>query len=391
MANVTQEAWDRLVSDHGGVSLQSPNTNGAGGIDSYTIYFKDGSKVETAGSLSDGTLEILPGKDTDLKPVKDATTGTETPAQKAQREAAARASNATADRTAAETAALGQPKPRDPGQEALTGAQTAEAAARTAQVTAATRTPAERDADIAHTQAQTGAATASAANSADEAAKRETPQQRADRERANIIATANAQADALIREKFALVGAGLDMPEKDKLELQNQLSILHDQTVQQLRDAAAAADFERERPFKEGAQRIAEQNAASLEQQRQDTATYQQQQAQTSALQVKQSGEAQQRADTLNRAKTYVDSAQKQSAATGDQFFAAAQKGTAPPTGAGRLVLGPLEQAYQVMQRMVQGGELDPNAIPQMGPPTPDGYQPGPPPPAPTGGPPPPA
>jgi hypothetical protein len=222
---------------------------------------------------------------------------------------------------------------------------------------------AESVASVAQSGAATNASNVAAANVI-------TPQQRIK----EIHEAAQAQAGAAIAAAQAKVDSGIEMTEKDRLELQNQLAGILAETQSSLRSAEADAAFQRDQPGKDRAAGQADRTL-DISQQNTDIAG---RNADTSAAQV---GISQQNANTnaaqvennrINNEQTQKfqrDQGQAtvltSQAAQGQQMLDRVVKaGVAPSMGSLRAAINPLQMAFQIMQGQVKDGSLSPNNLP---------------------------
>lgn len=199
---------------------------------------------------------------------------------------------------------------------------------------------------------------------------------------------------------LALQEAGVEISPQDLEELRAKLQALRDQALhdnemtrqvaqhqQQLEQGEAASElvsgreeaaFERERPFKEAAQRQAEETLAlqgrTLEE------------SQRAAQMAEQQRE---RERQLRAAEGQVGALQAQSE-TGRGFIdTGIGLGVAPGLDLVRMTFSPLQEAQDIMRKLADEGAIRPEAIPTRGAPPPTGGNLGAPPPRPSGAPPP--
>lgn len=192
----------------------------------------------------------------------DASPGAQARAQRAQ--AQADYYHARADGLAAHDAAAQQ------------SAQTRADAALTRANSANDRVSAQNEKDTASADASRASAEANRANvdkTRAEIANMQSPAQAQSDRIAQIRASAQAQVQAAFDAKKALVVAGIEMPERDQMELKQQLDSILAETQSSLRSAEAEASFERDKPFKERDAAVGERNAATAEQNATTSAT----------------------------------------------------------------------------------------------------------------------
>ena len=216
---------------------------------------------------------------------------------------------------------------------------------------------AESAASVAHTQAQTGAV--------------ETPQQRRDREREQIILRAQEDRKTETARFQAEIDAGLKLPEQAAEELKNALAIKLAQTNSELRQLEATAEdertataattkherdvetatttFERERPFRERTAATAEESTRLAgERLKADTANQQTQNRQA------------QRRDQIGVLKSQADAGQ----ARRESLI---KSGIAPGEHTIRMAYEPLAMMWDLVDQGVSEGWLDKGHVPSIG------------------------
>ncbi len=196
-------------------------------------------------------------------------------------------------------------------------------------------------ADIAHTNAQTGAV--------------ETPAQALARQVAAATATARAQGQAEIDKAQALVDSGVTMTESAKLQLQATLAGIqadHDATIKQAQDqythdlAQPQVDITNKR-----------------EQQTADAAT---QNAATNAATQQSNALEQQRTAQQASVNTQVDALKAQGAQGQARMDTVVKAGSATPMSMAtfRMAADPLQLAFQLAHQAIATGDLPPSALP---------------------------